>query len=180
MDARRFAMDAGPCRGIPGVHGVRCRIRSSSSQARALQRDLQTSLARALLRNEFVEGDTITVSMRPDGAGLALSRNVADDSTSSTAATTGKAAAPPPPAEPEVSLEVAPLADGNPAPAKVAEEPLAAADGGNGIVMKSKTVVPAAAVGDQANRQVSRGNTVAIGHPNGQPLRYTLGVKGQH
>ncbi|GIL90720.1 hypothetical protein Vretimale_15810 [Volvox reticuliferus] len=136
---------------------------------RALQRELQTLLARALLRNEFVEGDTITVSMRPDGAGLALSRNVADDGTSSTAATTGEAAAPPPPAEPEVPLEIASLADGNPDPAKLAEEPLAAADGGNGIVMKSKIVLPAATVGDQANGQVSSDNTVAMGHPNGYP-----------
>ncbi|GFR43020.1 hypothetical protein Agub_g4021, partial [Astrephomene gubernaculifera] len=41
---------------------------------RALQRELQTLLAQALLRNAFSEGDTITASVRPDGAGLMLSR----------------------------------------------------------------------------------------------------------
>ncbi|GLC46216.1 hypothetical protein PLESTB_001536300 [Pleodorina starrii] len=42
---------------------------------RALQRELQTLLAQALLRDEFQEGDIITVSLRPDGAGLALARS---------------------------------------------------------------------------------------------------------
>eukprot|EP00198_Chlamydomonas_reinhardtii_P003673 XP_001693009.1 chaperone, Hsp100 family [Chlamydomonas reinhardtii] len=42
---------------------------------RALQRELQTHLAQALLRSEFVEGDIITVTLRPDGAGLALARS---------------------------------------------------------------------------------------------------------
>ncbi|KAG2453363.1 hypothetical protein HYH02_001587 [Chlamydomonas schloesseri] len=42
---------------------------------RALQRELQTHLAQALLRSEFVEGDIITVTVRPDGTGLALARS---------------------------------------------------------------------------------------------------------
>ena len=32
-------------------------------------------LRQALLRSEFVEGDIITVTLRPDGAGLALARS---------------------------------------------------------------------------------------------------------
>eukprot|EP00882_Tetradesmus_deserticola_P022545 GHRQ01024463.1.p1 GENE.GHRQ01024463.1~~GHRQ01024463.1.p1 ORF type:complete len:247 (+),score=108.05 GHRQ01024463.1:501-1241(+) len=39
---------------------------------RALQRELQTLLAQALLRGEFVEGDTILVEAAPDGTCLTL------------------------------------------------------------------------------------------------------------
>ncbi|WIA34267.1 hypothetical protein OEZ86_012610 [Tetradesmus obliquus] len=39
---------------------------------RALQRELQTLLAQALLRGEFVEGDTILVEAAPDGSCLTL------------------------------------------------------------------------------------------------------------
>ncbi|KAG2438777.1 hypothetical protein HXX76_005319 [Chlamydomonas incerta] len=42
---------------------------------RALQRELQTHLAQALLRSEFAEGDIITVTVKPDGSGLALARS---------------------------------------------------------------------------------------------------------
>ncbi|GIL56898.1 hypothetical protein Vafri_12190 [Volvox africanus] len=132
---------------------------------RALQRELQTLLAQALLRNEFMEGDTITVSVRPDGAGLALSRNVANDGTNSTAATAAEAARPPPEAEAEA--KAAPQADRNPASAEAVEEPVAAADGGIGTVMKNKTVVPAAAPGDQANRRGPSDHGMANGYPNG-------------
>ncbi|KAG2489942.1 hypothetical protein HYH03_011574 [Edaphochlamys debaryana] len=44
---------------------------------RALQRELQTLLAQALLRNEFIEGDTITVTVREGGTGLQLTRSAA-------------------------------------------------------------------------------------------------------
>ncbi len=44
---------------------------------RALQRELQTLLAQALLRNQFVEGDTIVVSVADDGAALRLTRGSA-------------------------------------------------------------------------------------------------------
>jgi hypothetical protein len=39
---------------------------------RALQRELQTLLAQALLRGEFIEGDTILVEAAPDGSCLTL------------------------------------------------------------------------------------------------------------
>lgn len=39
---------------------------------RAIQRELQTSLAQALLRGEFVEGDTILVEAAADGLSLTL------------------------------------------------------------------------------------------------------------
>ena len=41
---------------------------------RALQRELQTLLAQALLRGEFIEGDLILVQAAADGSGLTLTK----------------------------------------------------------------------------------------------------------
>jgi ATP-dependent Clp protease ATP-binding subunit ClpB len=54
-----------PLQGFDPVFGAR-------PVKRALQRELQTLLAQALLRGEFVEGDTILVEAAPDGSCLTL------------------------------------------------------------------------------------------------------------
>jgi ATP-dependent Clp protease ATP-binding subunit ClpB len=53
---------------------------------RALQRELQTLLAQALLRGEFVEGDVILVQAAADGSGLQLSKGNTNAALTATAA----------------------------------------------------------------------------------------------
>eukprot|EP00879_Flechtneria_rotunda_P024970 GHRR01026498.1.p1 GENE.GHRR01026498.1~~GHRR01026498.1.p1 ORF type:complete len:390 (+),score=167.53 GHRR01026498.1:273-1442(+) len=46
---------------------------------RALQRELQTLLAQALLRGEFIEGDTVLVEAAADGTGLLLKQGQSEE-----------------------------------------------------------------------------------------------------
>ncbi|KAI8471940.1 MAG: P-loop containing nucleoside triphosphate hydrolase protein [Monoraphidium minutum] len=61
------ALDYLADKGFDPVYGAR-------PVKRALQRELQTRLAQALLRGEFSEGDTVRVEAAPGGDGLALIR----------------------------------------------------------------------------------------------------------
>ncbi|KXZ48462.1 hypothetical protein GPECTOR_27g632 [Gonium pectorale] len=61
------AMDYLAAKGFDPIFGAR-------PVKRAIQRELETPLAQALLRGDFEEEDTILVSMAPDGAHLTLTR----------------------------------------------------------------------------------------------------------
>jgi len=74
------AVDYLAAKGFDPVYGAR-------PVKRALQRELQTLLAQALLRGEFVEDDTIYVAAGAPGSGLVLTKQPFDDSQPSTSST---------------------------------------------------------------------------------------------